>query len=125
ADQLGSPLGPDTAALRPDPRGPSLAVVVVPSDESRGAADREGHGTALRSGPHAAGADQLGALGPDAAAPRPDPRRPSSAKPSDPPADQLGALLGPDAAAPRPDPRGPSPTVVEHPSNEGRGAVGG
>ena len=95
ADQLGSLLGPDAAAPRPDPRGPSAVVVDGPSDDGRVAVGGEGHGRALLSGPHGARADQL------------------------------GSLLGPDAAAPRPDPRGPSVTVVVEPSDDGRVAVGG
>src|SRR5258708_5391279 len=77
ADQLGSLLGPDAAAPRPDPHGPRGTVVVGPADEGRAAVGGEGHGKALGCGPQGPRADQLGfLLGPDAAAPAPDPPRP-------------------------------------------------
>ena len=57
---------------------PAATVVELPSDDGRVAVGGEGHGVALSSAPHGARADQLGALlGPDASAPRPDPRGPS------------------------------------------------
>ena len=78
ADQLGALLGPDTAAPRADPRGPSGTVVAVPADDGRVAVGGEGDGCLGRR-PHGAGADQLGSLlGPDAPAPRADPRGPST-----------------------------------------------
>ena len=76
ADQLASLLAPDASAPRPDPRGPDVAVVPEPSDDGGVAVGGEGHGIALLSVPHGARADQLASLlGPDAAAPRQDPRR--------------------------------------------------
>ena len=60
ADQLGSLLGPDASAPRPDPRGPSVTVVAVPSDDGRVAVGGEGHGKALLSGPTAPEPTSLG-----------------------------------------------------------------
>src|SRR5437867_574208 len=77
-DQFGSLLRPDGSAPRPDPHGPSVTVVVDPSDDRRVAVRRKRHGIALLSGPHGARADELSALlRPDSSAPRPDPRCPS------------------------------------------------
>src|SRR5258708_2282851 len=150
ADQLGSLLGPHAAAPRPDPPGPRVAVVPEPSDEGRVAVGGEGHGRALGSDPHGTRADQLGSLlGPDGAAPSPDPHGPRGIVVSEPSdegrvpvggeghgnalgsvshgtrADQLGSLLGPAAAAPPPAPHGPRGTRVREPSDVGRRAVGG
>ena len=95
ADQLGSLLGPDASAPRPDPHGTSATIVVGPSDDGRVAVGGEEHGPALICVPHGARADQL------------------------------GSLLGPDASAPRSDPHGTSATVVAEPSDDGRVAVAG
>ncbi|MCU0785174.1 MAG: hypothetical protein MUF81_14225 [Verrucomicrobia bacterium] len=47
SDQLGSLLSPDPSAPRPDPRGSSVTVVAVRSDNGRVAVGGEGHGIAL------------------------------------------------------------------------------
>ena len=60
ADQLGSLLGPDAAAPRPDPRGPSATVVEVPADDGRVAVGGERRRKCLVSGPTAPEPTSLG-----------------------------------------------------------------
>src|SRR5208282_3861312 len=137
ADQLGSLLGPDTAALGEHPRRPDATVVGKSAHNGGVAIDGQRHGVALVGASNTAGADQLGSLlGPDTAAVGEDPRRADIRAVAIPShdggvavggqrdggalyrfpdragADQLGSLLGPDTAAASKDPRRPHRAAV-------------
>ena len=59
ADQLGPLLSPDSSAPRPNPSGTGVAIVLVPSDDSRVAISGKRHIGALQSGPYGARPHQL------------------------------------------------------------------
>ena len=78
ADQLAALLGPDTIAAGEDPRRPAVHVVGRPAHDGGVAIVRQRDGDALSGASNRTAADQLVALlGPNTAAARVDPRRPS------------------------------------------------
>ena len=90
---LGPLLRPHACSPRPNPNGPNVGVIAVPTDECRVAVSGQCYRRPLESVPNRI--------------------RPH----------QLGSLLCPDVTSSRPDPRCPDATVVARAAHDGGGAV--